>query len=780
MRRKLVVIGNGMAGVRCVEEILKHNPELYNISIIGSEPHHNYNRILLSSVLQGEARFQDITINDAKWYEENDITLFSGETATEINTEKKVVVTDKNHALSYDKLIVATGSSPFVLPIPGVEKEGVVTFRTIEDCKNILETAKQYKNAVVIGGGVLGLEAARGLVNLGLNVKVVHNTEYLMQRQLDSVSSEMLQHQLERQGIEFLLGKVTEQIRGDKRVNAITFTDGTSVDADLVVMSVGIIPNTVLAKKSGIRTNRGIVVNDFMETSVSDIYAVGECVEHKGIVYGLVKPLYEQGQVLAKHLCQLNPQGYEGSVLSTSLKVPGVELFSVGDFTEDSSTKSLTMLNEIHSVYKKIIFRGDIIAGAVLYGETKNQSKLLDFIVKRKHVSDEEKRQLLQSADKDSSSFKSMKQSEMICNCNGVTKGTIIEAVQQNELTTVQEVKQCTKASSSCGGCKLLLSDLLDYIQSDECDELFERESLCACTTLTEDEVVLQIQQKNLSSLQDVFTQLNWLSLEGCADCVSAIQYYLAMIYPDHAGKNQFFYMNDNLKAQHMSDGTYSIIPQTFGGKVSAEQLRNIAAVMEKYQLTDVGLTTEQRFQLKGIMQEDIGAVCKDLGIRLRPVNIHTIHHVNTYYSEKNCQCHTEASLQLSILLEKELELILTPHEIKLSVSPCKHNDLEMRTNDIHVVGVERGWEMYVGGSYSPDLQQGELFSIASDHDEAKRLICGFVQYYRETANYLEKISEWRNRVGIIHIREVLFEETLCNQLVERLEVEMMPTVEKI
>ncbi|MFC0270410.1 nitrite reductase large subunit NirB [Metabacillus herbersteinensis] len=774
MKRKLVVIGNGMAGVRCVEEILKQNSLIFDISIIGSEPHLNYNRILLSSVLQGEASIQDITINGLEWYEENRIKLFSGETATNIDSLKKEIVTDQNRSIPYDKLIIATGSSPFVLPVPGIEKTGVVTFRTIEDCKNIIATSKQYKKAIVIGGGVLGLEAARGLLNLGLDVKVIHNAEYLMQRQLDEMSSKMLQKKLEQQGIEFLLGKVTEEIVGDSRVEEIHFTDGTCIEADLVVMAVGVIPNSKLARDSGILTNRGIVVNDFLETNKSDIYAVGECVEHDGIVYGLVKPLYEQGQVLAKHICGLADLGYKGSVLSTSLKVPGIDLFSVGEFDEDETTKTLKVLNEVDEIYKKIVVRGDIIVGALLYGDTRDQSKLLDMIIKRKYVSDEEKRMLLQSLDKDATHIKSMKLSEVICNCNGVSKGAIVEAVQQKGLTTVEQVKKCTKASSSCGGCKLVVSDLLTYIHSDECNESIQQKSLCACTTLTEDEVVFQIQQKNLSSLRDVFAELCWQTIEGCSSCVPAINYYLAMIYPENGGQNKTFFLNEYMNAQIQSDGTYSITPQMYGGMTNVAELKKIATIMEKYKITNVGLTPEQRIQLKGIKKENIQAVCSDLNMPLSPMHGNNVRHVNTCFGEQDCQCNKENALQLAIELEKEMEYLLTPHTVVMGVSACKHSKVDMMTKDICAIGINRGLEIYVGGSSSPSAQKGELFTVANNRQEAKQLICGFVQYYRETANYLEQIYDWTQRVGLIHIREVLFEDALRGQLIERLEAEVL------
>ncbi len=778
MKQRLVVIGNGMAGVRCVEEIIKQNTELYEITIVGSEPHVNYNRILLSSVLQGETTFSEITINDIEWYEKYGITLYSGETATRIDTKLKMVLTNKNRMIPFDKLIIATGSSPFVLPLPGVTKQGVVTFRTIEDCRELLETAKRFKKAIVIGGGVLGLEAARGLLNLGLEVNVVHNTDYLMQRQLDAKASRMLQKQLEQQGMQFLLGKVTKEICGTNRVEEVEFTDGTKVAADLVVMSVGVVPNIGLARESGLTTNRGIVVNDFMETSIPDIYAIGECAEHNGVVYGLVKPLYEQGKVLAKFICDKPVEGYKGSVLSTSLKVPGVDLFSVGEFEEGESTKTLTLLNEVEDIYKKIVLRGDIIVGALLYGETREQSKVLDMIVKRKHVSDEDKRSLLHSMDNEASSIKSMKRTEIICNCNGVTKGAIIEAVQQQELTTVNEVKHCTKASSSCGGCKLLLTDLVNYLHSEECDEFTEHKSLCSCTTLTEDEVVLQIQQQNLTSIQEVFAGLDWRTTKGCSSCVPALRYYLSMIYPECEGIHQGMEPFEEMKVQKLSDGTYTVIPRLWGGKVTLDDLKKLAHVMEKYKIADIGITAEQRIQLKGVKREVIHAVSSEL--QLSPMATNTVRHVNSYFSEQECLCTTDdRSLKLSIEFEKELEFLITPHKLVISVSGCKHKDADMRTKDITVVGAELGWEIYVGGSLSPALKQGELFTVAPSEERAKQMICGLIQYYRETANYLEQLGDWVERVGMIHIREVLFEDSLCEQLVQRLEAELHSNVEK-
>ncbi|WP_226669015.1 nitrite reductase large subunit NirB [Metabacillus litoralis] len=777
MKQKLVVVGNGMAGIRCVEEILKHSSDVYEISIIGSENHLNYNRILLSSVLQGEAKIADITLNHKEWYLSNQINLFSGETVMNIDSNQKHVLTDKNRLLSYDKLILATGSSPFILPVPGVEKEGVITFRTIEDCQKMIETSTNDRSAIVIGGGVLGLEAAWGLLHLGLDVKVVHNSDCLMQRQLDSASSRLLQKQLERKGVQFLLGKTTKEIKGENKVEEIVFTDDSSVSADLVVLSVGVMPNVQLAKASGIHTSRGIVVNDFMETSEKDIYAVGECVEHNGFVYGLVKPLYEQGKVLANRLCSNKKKKYKGSVLSTSLKVPGIDLFSIGDLREDESTQTLTMLNEINEVYKKMVFRGDIMVGAVLYGDTKSQSKIADVIVKRKHINDEEKKQLMYSTEKDFSLLSSMKLSEVICNCNGVSKGAIMDAVQNDGLSTLAEVKQCTKASSSCGSCKSLVCDLLEYIHSDDCHEVTEKKTLCACTTLTEDEAVYEIQQQNLSSVDEVMEKLNWLTKEGCSKCVPAISYYLAMIYPKVEAANASSFENQEFLLSAQKDGTYNLTPRIYGGRISAQELKKMANVIEKYQLSDVGLTSAQNIQIKGIKKDYVQAICAELNMNFHSLENNTVQHINTLFGEHGCACDYDDAMQLSIDLEKGMETIITPYKVILSVSACKHSNADNIQKDINIIGDVRGWEIYVGGQILSVDQQEELLTIAQDVIEVNQVVLGFIQYYRETANYLERIFDWIERIGLIHIREVLFEDSLRMQLVGRLESEVQQTL---
>ncbi|MFP5109942.1 nitrite reductase large subunit NirB [Neobacillus sp. C211] len=769
-KQKLVLIGNGMAGVRSIEEILKHSPHSFEITIFGSEPHPNYNRIQLSAVLQGGTSFKDITINDRDWYNQQNIKLFTGETVIKIDTEEQLVKTDKNQEVPYDRLIIATGSVPFQLPLPGVDKEGVITFRTMEDCQKMIETAKHYKKAVVIGGGVLGLEAAKGLLNLDMEVTVVHNCLNLMERQLDETAAKLLQTELEKQGFHFLFEKETKEILGSKRVEGVSFKDGTEAEADLVVMAVGVRPNIQLAKESGIETNRAILVNDYMETNIPNIYAVGECVEHRGIVYGLVKPLYDQGKILAKRICGLESKGYEGTILSTQLKISGVDVFSVGQFASDESLKSIEIYDELDGTYKKLVFEDSKIVGAVLFGDTRDRTRLLDMITKKQDVADVEKVTLFQSSSGGGDSIASMAHSEMICNCNGVPKGAIIEAVLKNDLTTVEQVKKCTKASSSCGGCKPLVSDLLSYIQSDEFDEVIEQKSMCPCTSLTEDEVVYEMQLQSCTTVQEVMDVLDWGNKEGCSTCRPALAYYLGMIYPEYESRQESLFVSEQMNAIVQHDGTYTVVPQMYGGKTTAEQLRTIADVAEKYNISNVAVTSEQRIHLMGVKKEDLADVWADLNMDVSSTHGNMVQNIKTSIGEHICQCDKQSSIQLAVSLEKKLEFLTTPYRVKMGISACMHNGAGSTTKDIGVIGTSLGWEIYVGGSSGRNVRAGELLCLESLNHDVIEIICAFIQYYRETANFLERTWQWIERVGLVHVREILFDLEHRQQLLLRLE----------
>lgn len=758
-KKQLVLVGNGMAGVRAIEEILSIAKDEFQITIFGAEPHPNYNRILLSKVLQGDTDIKDITLNDWDWYEENNIQLYTNETVIKVDTEKKTVITDADRIQPYDELILATGSVPFILPIPGADKKGVTAFRDIKDTDTMLAASKQYKKAAVIGGGLLGLEAARGLLNLGMDVSVIHLAPFLMERQLDATAGRLLQNELEKQGMTFLLEKQTEEIVGDDRVEGLRFKDGTSIEADLVVMAVGIRPNTTLGAESGIPVNRGIIVNDYMQTEIPHIYAVGECAEHRGIAYGLVAPLYEQAKVLAKHMCGIETKPYEGSVLSTQLKVSGVEVFSAGDFNESEEKKAIKVFDEQDGIYKKIVLRGNQIVGAVLFGDSSEGNRLFSMIQKEADISETSKISILQplSQEAGTSITAAMSDDEIICGCNGVSKGAIIQAIQEKGCSSTDEIKACTGASRSCGGCKPLVEEILQHTLGSDFDASAQKEAICGCTTLSRDEVVEEIKAKGLSHTREVMNVLGWKTPEGCSKCRPALNYYLGMINPTkYEDDRTSRFVNERMHANIQKDGTYSVVPRMYGGVTNSTDLRKIADVVDKYEIPLVKMTGGQRIDLIGVKKEDLPKVWEDLDMPSGYAYGKTLRTVKTCVGEQFCRFGTQDSMALGIALEKKFEGLNTPHKVKMAVSACPRNCAESGIKDLGVVGIDGGWELYVGGNGGTHLRAGDLLMKVKTNEEVLEYAGAYLQYYRETANYLERTSAWLERVGLSHVQSVL------------------------
>ncbi|MGV3273583.1 NADPH-nitrite reductase [Bacillus sp. CIS52] len=758
-KKQLVLVGNGMAGVRAIEEILRVSKDEFEITIFGAEPHPNYNRILLSKVLQGDTDIKDITLNDWDWYKENNIQLHTGETVIKVDQDSKTVITDADRIQPYDELILATGSVPFILPIPGADKKGVTAFRDIKDTDTMLAASKQYKKAAVIGGGLLGLEAARGLLNLGMDVSVIHLSPYLMERQLDPTAGRLLQNELEKQGMTFLLEKQTEEIVGTDRVEGVRFKDGTSIEADLVVMAVGIRPNTQLGAESGIPVNRGIIVNDYMQTEIPHIYAVGECAEHRGIAYGLVAPLYEQAKVLAKHICGIETKPYEGSVLSTQLKVSGVEVFSAGDFNESEEKKAIKVFDEQDGIYKKIVLRGNQIVGAVLFGDSSEGSRLFSMIQKEADISETSKISILQPLDQEAgaSMTAAMSGDEIICGCNGVSKGAIIQAIQEKGCTSTDEIKACTGASRSCGGCKPLVEDILQYTLGSEFDASAQKEAICGCTSLSRDEVVEEIKANGLSHTREIMNVLGWKTPEGCSKCRPALNYYLGMINPStYEDDRTSRFVNERMHANIQKDGTYSVVPRMYGGVTNSQDLRKIADVVDKYEIPLVKMTGGQRIDLIGVKKEDLPKVWAELDMPSGYAYGKTLRTVKTCVGEQFCRFGTQDSMALGIALEKKFEGLNTPHKVKMAVSACPRNCAESGIKDLGVVGIDGGWELYAGGNGGTHLRAGDLLMKVKTNEEVLEYAGAYLQYYRETANYLERTSAWLERIGLSHVQSVL------------------------
>ncbi|WP_286787596.1 MULTISPECIES: nitrite reductase large subunit NirB [unclassified Pseudomonas] len=787
---KLVLIGNGMAGVRTLEELFKLAPDLYDVTVFGAEPHPNYNRILLSPVLAGEQTFKEIVLNDLNWYAEHAIELHLNRRVTEIDRQNRRVIAEDGTVAEYDRLIIATGSNPFILPIPGKDLEGVIGYRDIADTQAMIDTAATHRHAVVIGGGLLGLEAANGLKLRGMDVTVVHIGDWLMERQLDKTAGNLLQTALESRGLNFLLPKQTAELLddGNGRVCAVRFADGDQILADLVVMAAGIRPNYTLAESAGLTCNRGLTVDDTMRTSDPDIFAVGECAAHRGIAYGLVAPLFEQAKVCANHLALQGTAEYHGSVTSTKLKVTGIDLFSAGDFIGGEGCEEITLSDPIGGIYKKLVIRDDILVGACLYGDTADGGWYFRQIRENHNVS--EIRDLLMfgehaigDAGHQGQDKAMLMSDEMeVCGCNGVCKGTIVKAITENNLLSVDEVKKHTKAASSCGSCTGLVEQILINTVGGAADVKPKSEKpVCNCTDHTHGFVRQAIREQHLTTIPEAMTVLGWKTPNGCATCRPALNYYLISTWPSEAKDDpQSRFINERAHANIQKDGTYSVIPRMWGGVTSAAELRRIADVADKYKVPMVKVTGGQRIDLLGIKKQDLPGVWKDLDMPCGHAYGKSIRTVKTCVGSELCRFGTQNSTQMGIDLEHALFGMWSPHKVKLAVSGCPRNCAESGIKDVGIIGVDSGWELYIGGNGGIKTEAGEFFTKVKTAEEVMEYSLAFIELYRQEAFYLERTVHYMQRVGLEHIKTAILDDAerrkgLYQQLMFALSLEQDP-----
>jgi nitrite reductase (NADH) large subunit len=761
---KLVMVGNGMAGVRTLEELLKLAPDVYDITVFGAEPHANYNRILLSPVLAGEMTLQDIMLNDVDWYEKNGIRLHLGKKVTRIERGARKVVAADGTTESYDRLLLATGSNPFILPVPGKDLEGVITYRDIQDTNAMIAASKKYKHAVVIGGGLLGLEAANGLKLRGMNVTVVHLMEWLMERQLDRTAAQLLRQSLEAKGLQFLLQKQTAEIVGEEngRVRAVRLKDGSEIAADLVVMAVGIRPNTELAEKAGLHCSRGIVVNDTMQTFDPKIYAVGECAAHRGVAYGLVAPLFEMAKVCANHLANFGIGRYAGSVTSTKLKVTGIDLFSAGEFMGRAGTEDIVLNDEVGGVYKRIVLRDNRIVGAVLYGDTADGAWYFQLLRDKQDVA-EIRDQLVfgqnhlgNTGHQGQSRAVAMADAMEVCGCNGVCKSVIVKAIKEKGLFTLEDVRKHTKASSSCGSCTGLVEQILaSTIGGAYQPQEVKTKPLCACTDHTHEEVRKAIKEHRLLSISAAMRFLEWRTPNGCASCRPAINYYLICAWPHEAKDDpQSRFINERAHANIQKDGTFSVVPRMFGGVTSPDQLRRIADVADKYKIPTVKVTGGQRIDLLGVKKEDLPGVWRDLDMPSGHAYAKALRTVKTCVGSEWCRFGVQDSTNMGIELEKALWRMYAPHKVKMAVSGCPRNCAESGIKDVGVIGVDSGWEIYVAGNGGIKTEVAQFLVKVRTHEEVLEYAGAFLQLYREEARYLDRTVHYVRRVGLDYVKK--------------------------
>jgi nitrite reductase (NADH) large subunit len=775
------MVGNGMAGVRTLEELLKIAPDLYDITVFGAEPHPNYNRILLSPVLAGEQTLDEIVLNPLGWYAEHGITLHTGRTVTKVDRVRRRVVGDDGTEVAYDRLLLATGSHPFILPVPGRDLPGVVAYRDIADTQAMIDAATKYRHAVVIGGGLLGLEAANGLMLRGMQVTVVHLMPWLMERQLDDVAAGLLRQSLEARGLTFLMGAQTQALLPSadaSRVGSVLFKDGTQIPADLVVMAAGIRPNTDLAEACGLHCARGVVVNDTLQTITDPrIYAVGECAAHRGIAYGLVAPLFEQARVCATHLGQFGIGRYTGSQTSTKLKVTGIDLFSAGNFMgartgkpEDAACEEIVMSDPVGGVYKKLVIRDDRLVGAVLYGDTVDGSWYFKLLREGRAIGEIRDKLMFGESSiganlgdlghQGVSRAVAMADADEVCGCNGVTKGRICKAIQEKGLFTLDEVRKHTKASASCGSCTGLVEQLLMFTAGGDYSAAPKMKSMCGCTDHGHQAVRDAIRQHHLLTIDAVYRWLDWRTPDGCASCRPAVNYYLLSTWPKEAQDDpQSRYINERSHANIQKDGSYSVIPRMWGGETTADELRRIADAVDKYQIPTVKVTGGQRIDLLGVKKEDLPAVWRDIGMPSGHAYAKALRTVKTCVGSEWCRFGTQDSTQMGKDLERALWRMYAPHKVKLAVSGCPRNCAEAGIKDVGVIGVDSGWEIYVGGNGGIKTEVAQFLVKVKKPEEVLEVSGAVLQLYREEGWYLERTVHWLHRVGLEHVKKQVLED---------------------
>jgi nitrite reductase (NADH) large subunit len=765
----LIVIGNGMAGCRAVEEILARDATTYRITIFGAEPRVNYNRIMLSPLLAGEKSFDDIVINDQAWYDDNGITLVSGDQVVAIDRKIQTVTARSGRTESYDKLILATGSDPFIIPVPGHDLQGVVTFRDMDDVGAMLRAADGGGDAVVIGGGLLGLEAAHGLSLRGMKVTVIHLMPTLMERQLDEAAGWLLKEALEVRGQTILTGADTAEIYGMGKVEGVRLKDGREIPASLVVMAVGIRPNVKLARDTGLAIGRGIHVDDHLVTSDANILAVGECVEHNGLVYGLVAPIWEMCRSLADGLVA-EQSGYTGSVTSTKLKVSGIDVFSAGDFSGGEGCEDIVMRDATRGVYKRVIVKDDRVIGAVLYGDTNDGNWYFDLLKKQEDIAEIRDALIFGQAFASGGgaslnpleAVAALSETSEVCGCNGVSKGQVMACIAGGA-GSLDAVRSGCKASASCGSCTGLVENLLALAMGDEYAGERDNKPLCKCTSFTHEDVRRNIVEKSLKEIPEVMQALHWTTPDGCASCRPALNYYLLCAWPgEFIDDNQSRFVNERMHANIQKDGTYSVVPRMWGGVTNPSELRAIADVSEKYEARLIKVTGGQRLDIFGIKKEDLPAVWADLnaaGMVSGHAYAKALRTVKTCVGSEWCRFGTQDSTGLGIKTEKMTWGSFMPHKFKIAVSGCPRNCAEATIKDFGIICVDSGYELSVGGNGGIHLRGTDALCKVETEREALDYCAAFIQLYREEARYLDRTAPWVERVGMDYIKARIVED---------------------
>ncbi|MGL4631197.1 MAG: nitrite reductase large subunit NirB [Leadbetterella sp.] len=770
----IVVVGNGMVGYKFCEKLRKlETTQNIEITVFGEEHRPAYDRVHLSEYFSGKSA-EDLYMAGLDWYSEQNINLNLGDPITHIDRDHKTVLSHSGNELKYDYLVLATGSSAFVPPIPGVEKDGVFVYRTIEDLDLTISYAKKARKGAVIGGGLLGLEAAKAMLDLGLEeTHVIEFAPRLMPRQIDQSGSDILKSKLETLGLQIHLNKNTQEIAGDGKIESMQFADGTSLDIDILVISAGIKPRDEVAKLAGLEVGSrgGIVVNDYLQTSDPAIFAIGECALHDHMIYGLVAPGYEMADIVArKILDDASDKQFKSFDMSTKLKLIGVDVASFGNaFVQEPDCQTIVYENKTKGIYKRINVSNDgqLLLGGILVGEAEQYNMLLQTVNNKIILPKDPEDLILGSRGGESdggAGVLSLPDDALICSCEAVTKGAICHEIVENKVTTVDGLKKCTKAGTGCGGCIPLVKDLINGTLKEQ--GVYIRNILCEHFDYTRQELFDLVKLNNLKSYNEVLDTLG--KGDGCEVCKPAVSSILASLWNENIltkGNSTAQDSNDRFLANIQRGGTYSVVPRIPGGEITPEKLIVIGQVAQKYGLY-TKITGGQRIDLFGAHVGDLPKIWEELivaGFESGHAYGKALRTVKSCVGTTWCRFGVQDSVSFAIEVENRYKGLRAPHKLKSAVSGCIRECAEAQSKDFGIIATEKGWNLYVCGNGGSKPQHAILLAADVDKETCIKLIDRFLMFYIKTAEPLTRTAPWLNKMegGIAYLKSVIVEDSL-------------------
>ena len=786
----IIVVGNGMVGYKFCEKLrAKSGQGKYQITVFGEEPRRAYDRVHLSEYFAGKSA-DDLSLSTMAWYEDNNIVLHTSELVVHIDKENKIVQTHLDKTYLYDYLVLATGSSAFVPPIKGVEKEGVFVYRTIEDLDAIMAYAKKIKQqgateAAVLGGGLLGLEAAKAVYDLGLNPHVVEFAPRLMPRQLDKGASDMLQAKIEELNISIHLNKSTQYIDGENAINGMMFANDELLKVDMLVISAGIKPRDELAKISGLDVGErgGVVVNNEMQTSNPFIYAIGEVALYNGGIYGLVAPGYEMADVAAEQILQGHKVMKETIDMSTQLKLIGVEVASFGDpFIENENVTAIVYENKFTGIYKRINITkdGKILLGGILVGDSSDYNALFQMFSNAMPLPKNPEDLILGSRGGESNALGNVMDfpdSAVICSCENVSKGSICSSIINETCASLSDVVKLTKATTGCGGCKPMVVDLVKATQKSIGKEV--KEVICEHFDYNRQELYDIIKINKFKTHDEVLGVVG--KGDGCEVCKPVLSSIFSSIYNDTANKHITAQdSNDRFLANIQRNGTYSVVPRIAGGEITADKLIAIGAVAKEFNLY-TKITGGQRIDLFGAHLNDLPRIWKiliDNGFESGHAYGKSLRTVKSCVGNAWCRYGMDESAGFAIELENRYKGIRSPHKIKGGVSACIRECAEARGKDFGLIAVEGGWNLYICGNGGANPKHAVLLAEQIDRATCIQYLDRFLMYYMRTAGPLVRTSTWLEKLegSLDYLKAVVIEDSLG--IAAALEIEMQGLVD--